>query len=183
MPFSRRVIPDCIYKSEAVRIASFRAEGFTWPIKFIKVEDLAREGFYCIRDRDMVQCVFCHLVIGEFVFGDVVRTEHEKYSPSCRFIRGEQVGNQPKVRKAKSIVEAVRDESSEITNYKKQIQLLETRVSQLSQLVKCKICLCEDMDTVLFPCCHMLSCVGCAKHFNQCPVCRLEICGRVRVFT
>ncbi len=183
MPFSRRVIPDCIYKSEAVRIASFRAEGFTWPIKFIKVEDLAREGFYCIRDRDMVQCVFCHLVIGEFVFGDVVRTEHEKYSPSCRFIRGEQVGNQPKVRKAKSIVEAVRDESSEITNYKKQIQLLETRVSQLSQLVKCKICLSEDMDTVLFPCCHMLSCVGCAKHFNQCPVCRLEICGRVRVFT
>lgn len=48
--------------------------------------------------------------------------------------------------------------------------------------VECKICMSEEVGVVFLPCGHLLSCVFCAPAISQCPLCRVEIRGRVRTF-
>lgn len=48
--------------------------------------------------------------------------------------------------------------------------------------VECKICMAEEVGVVFLPCGHLLSCVMCAPAMVTCPLCRQQICGRVRTF-
>ncbi len=179
---SRRVTPSQRYKAELERLASFT--GFVWPKPFIAINDLAKTGFFCLQDGDKVQCAFCHMIIGEFVPGDIPEDEHKLYNPACRFIRGLRVGNIPKVEIRRQ--EVKHEDSSELPEIrvcKNRIHTLESKVNLLQQEAKCKICLHEEKDTVLLPCCHMVSCSGCISQVEICPVCRVKIVGRVKVFT
>jgi len=34
----------------------------------------------------------------------------------------------------------------------------------------------------MYPCRHLLSCMGCSKRLNECPVCKATISDYIRVF-
>ena len=46
----------------------------------------------------------------------------------------------------------------------------------------CKICLDLDVNVVLIPCMHAISCVQCALGLTKCPICRSVIMERKRLF-
>ncbi|VDN52749.1 unnamed protein product [Dracunculus medinensis] len=45
----------------------------------------------------------------------------------------------------------------------------------------CHICYTDSMDTVLEPCGHGAICFHCSNQIRQCPLCRVDISGRVRI--
>ena len=60
-----------------------------WPIphNIISPEDLASNGFYYLREKDYVCCIFCNGMLGDWKLGDIVQWEHEKHFPNCRFLK------------------------------------------------------------------------------------------------
>ena len=46
----------------------------------------------------------------------------------------------------------------------------------------CKICMDNEVEVVLLPCGHSVSCVNCADKLKICPVCRKFIKRIVRTF-
>ena len=66
-----------------------------WPIKFIEPKNLAKNGFFYLREKDYVACIFCNGIIGNWEADDVPEDEHKKHYPNCKFINGNAVGNVP----------------------------------------------------------------------------------------
>ena len=56
---------------------------------------MAAAGFYYTNTRDVVCCAFCEVGIGHWEKTDNPITEHQRWSPSCDFIKGLFVGNIP----------------------------------------------------------------------------------------
>lgn len=46
---------------------------------------------------------------------------------------------------------------------------------------KCKVCLCNNINTVFFPCRHAVLCCICADTFPECPICRSIITDRIGI--
>ena len=82
-------LPD--FRSEADRLASFSQ----WSVSFMKPADLAKAGFYSLKNSDMCRCAFCHSRVEDWVEGDQPMEEHEKLCPDCPFVLGKEVGNVP----------------------------------------------------------------------------------------
>nr|BDT61657.1 MAG: baculoviral IAP repeat-containing protein [Marsupenaeus japonicus endogenous nimavirus] len=77
----------------------FRLETFTnWPIDWISPIDLAADGFFYLKVKDYVKCIFCDIILIMFEKGDIVRNEHKRLSPRCSFILGEFTLNVPNVK-------------------------------------------------------------------------------------
>ena len=81
-----------------------RRKTFTyWPIKFIKHKDMAEAGFYyraynhdvCGSSyvSDMVECVFCGIILKDWMEGDGPMTEHLKWAPDCSFVKDNIIKN------------------------------------------------------------------------------------------
>lgn len=66
--------------SEAVRINTFKGK---WPNKFIKIQTLAKNGFFYVGPFDRVQCVFCKTVLEKWKPTDTVVGEHNRFAPFC----------------------------------------------------------------------------------------------------
>ncbi|KAL2712588.1 putative inhibitor of apoptosis isoform X2 [Vespula squamosa] len=79
------------YRYEIVRLKSFQ----NWPISFIKSTSLAAAGFYYVGKADRVRCFECQIEIYKWEEGDIPMVDHERSSPSCRFIRNIPCGNVP----------------------------------------------------------------------------------------
>ena len=79
------------YKSETSRLQTFR----NWPLRHIVPADLANAGFIYTGRSDLVQCVFCEGIIGNWEDEDFPITEHRALYPHCPFVRGLDVGNIP----------------------------------------------------------------------------------------
>ena len=47
--------------------------------------DLAKAGFYCVRNEDIVACFQCGVRIGDWENGDDPLKEHNKLSPRCTY--------------------------------------------------------------------------------------------------
>lgn len=81
---------------DSLRFEKERRETFIdWPVKWLKPEDLACDGFYYLRTADHCACVFCRGIVGAWEYGDTPREEHKRHFPQCPFIKGEPVGNIP----------------------------------------------------------------------------------------
>lgn len=78
-------------KNEARRLRTFRQWPGTSPVS---ARDLAKAGFFFVGPRDEVQCFCCGGILKDWVPGDCPVLEHLKFFPSCKFICGEDVGNQ-----------------------------------------------------------------------------------------
>lgn len=61
-------------------------------------------------------------------------------------------------------------------------QVLEEEIRRLKEARLCKVCLDEDVSVAYIPCGHIVTCVLCAAALDQCPLCRNNIKGTVRVF-
>ncbi|XP_077109029.1 baculoviral IAP repeat-containing protein 7 isoform X4 [Ranitomeya variabilis] len=95
---SRRVVPKppAVVKPsmccEASRLRTFTV----WPgPSTICPRHLARVGFYYLGPGDRVQCFCCGVLLTCWEPGDDPRDEHHKFSPSCPFLLGREVGNIP----------------------------------------------------------------------------------------
>ncbi|NXP55153.1 BIR7B protein, partial [Heliornis fulica] len=78
-------------RNEARRLRTFQQ----WPRNApVSAEDLVKAGFFFVGPRDEVQCFCCGGVLKDWMPGDCPLVEHLKFFPSCKFISGEDVGNQ-----------------------------------------------------------------------------------------
>lgn len=78
-------------KSEADRRRTYEK----WPVPFMDTNHLSAAGFYFTNRRDVVRCAFCGVEVGQWEEGDDALRDHQRWSPSCEFIRGLRVGNIP----------------------------------------------------------------------------------------
>ena len=78
-------------RNEARRLRTFRQWPGTSPVS---ARDLVKAGFFFVGPRDEVQCFCCGGVLKDWRPGDCPIAEHLKFFPSCKFICGEDVGNQ-----------------------------------------------------------------------------------------
>ncbi|NXF93784.1 BIR7B protein, partial [Eubucco bourcierii] len=78
-------------RSEARRLRTFQQWPDTSPVS---PRDLVKAGFFFVGPRDDVQCFCCGGVLRDWAHGSCPIAEHLKFFPSCKFIRGEDVGNQ-----------------------------------------------------------------------------------------
>ena len=90
-----RLFPDISmkpdFRSEEDRLASFAQ----WSVRFIKPADLAKAGFYSLKNLDKCRCAFCHTTVGDWIEGDQPMKEHAKLCPNCPLVLGREVGNVP----------------------------------------------------------------------------------------
>ncbi|XP_059718521.1 baculoviral IAP repeat-containing protein 7 [Haemorhous mexicanus] len=78
-------------RSRARRLRTFQQWPRTAPVS---ARDLVEAGFFYVGPRDEVQCFCCGGVLKDWRPGDCPLTEHVHFFPSCKYIRGEDVGNQ-----------------------------------------------------------------------------------------
>lgn len=79
------------FHCERERLKSFE----NWPVSFLCPSIMAAAGFYFLKREDIVRCAFCGVEIGHWVTGDNPLHDHERWSPSCGFVRKLPVGNVP----------------------------------------------------------------------------------------
>ncbi|CAH1131504.1 unnamed protein product [Ceutorhynchus assimilis] len=71
------------YKNESERLASFD----NWPIpQVVSPEDLARAGFYSLKNGDNTKCAFCKGVVRAWEPNDIPDVEHKRHFPACPFV-------------------------------------------------------------------------------------------------
>jgi len=58
----------------------------------------------------------------------------------------------------------------------------EKKLQQLSDEMKCKVCLDNEADVCFIPCGHLCTCVQCANKLKQCPICRTKIQQSIRTY-
>merc|ERR1712217_463488 len=46
---------------------------------------------------------------------------------------------------------------------------------------KCKVCMAEDIDSVILDCGHLVACNQCGKKLNECPICRQHVAEVLQV--
>jgi E3 ubiquitin-protein ligase XIAP len=78
-------------KSEANRRKTYE----TWAVPFIDVKRLAAAGFYFTNWCDVICCAFCGVEVGCCEPGDDLLKDHQRWSPSCTFVKGLLAGNFP----------------------------------------------------------------------------------------
>jgi len=72
-------------KSEVDRRKIFE----TWRVPFIDANQMAAAGFYFTNESDVVRWVFfCGVEIGYWRDGDIALKEHQRWIPSCGFVKG-----------------------------------------------------------------------------------------------
>jgi len=78
-------------KSEADRRRTYEK----WPVPFMNPNHLSAAGFYFTNRSDVVCCAFCGVEVGRWEDGDDAFRDHQRWSPSCGFVKGLRVGNIP----------------------------------------------------------------------------------------
>ncbi|KAF6216506.1 hypothetical protein GE061_000848 [Apolygus lucorum] len=71
------------YYSEQDRAATFH----NWPHTAPTPVDLARAGFYYTGRFDVCRCAYCNIEVGRWFAEDVPAADHERWSPTCKFLR------------------------------------------------------------------------------------------------
>ncbi|KAM4762692.1 baculoviral IAP repeat-containing protein 7 isoform 2-T2 [Cyanocitta cristata] len=82
---------DSSMRNMAMRLRTFQQWPCTAPVS---ARDLAKAGFFYVGPRDEVQCFCCGGVLKDWRPIDCPIIEHMKFFPSCKYICGEDVGNQ-----------------------------------------------------------------------------------------
>ena len=80
------------FRSEYRRLLSFQSWPRTNPME---PRDLAKAGFYYLEKDDIVQCFACFGKIKNWEPYDVPAQEHARHFPSCPFVLGLDVKNEP----------------------------------------------------------------------------------------
>jgi ssDNA-binding Zn-finger/Zn-ribbon topoisomerase 1 len=88
-----------------MKFEKFRLESFkNWPVPYIDVYELAKDGFYFLGLEDRVECTFCLIKIKNWEAENTARDEHLKWSPQCPIVKGNQTDNVPLIKKARKFI-------------------------------------------------------------------------------
>lgn len=55
------------------------------------------------------------------------------------------------------------------------IDMSNFKIFQDEQETECCVCLCNEKNSIFFPCGHYVACNECAKMCHQCPICRASV--------
>ncbi|XP_055888055.1 uncharacterized protein LOC106076982 [Biomphalaria glabrata] len=139
-------------------------------------QKLASCGFYYTGEADCVRCFQCGLGLRSWKPGDDVLTQHEKYRPTCPYLK-----SSPKEEEAST-------EASAETNFDIQdaenmeLKLLESENTKLKQQLMCKVCFKSEIKDVFLPCGELYACSDCSKLLTHCPSCKKQILATVTVY-
>ena len=98
LPPLRRHLTKKFSSFDSLKYELARLETFSdWPphLSWLNPADLAANGFYYLKKKDLCACVFCRLIVGKWETGDTPSGEHRRHMPQCPFINGKAVGNIP----------------------------------------------------------------------------------------
>lgn len=56
-------------------------------------------------------------------------------------------------------------------------------MQRITETLTCCVCMDADKDTVLMPCKHLCVCESCSHDIRTCPLCRVEVTDKIRVWT
>jgi baculoviral IAP repeat-containing protein 7/8 len=145
------------YETHLARVQSF-ANNWPTTTTTITAEQLADAGFFYEGPHDRVCCFYSDCILDDWLENDDAFVEHERWFPTCGYVH-----------KVKEVHLAQRtiNETSQITPTNDQ------------DLLMCKICYENRVDTCFMPCGHVVSCFKCAVSFTQCPLCR-RVCKSVQ---
>ncbi|KAG7280203.1 hypothetical protein CRUP_037564 [Coryphaenoides rupestris] len=76
-------------RREQERLDSFH----TWTLSVITPGELAKAGFYFLGQGDRVACFSCGGQLSNWEPGDRAVSEHQRFYPNCRFVRGDRADN------------------------------------------------------------------------------------------
>lgn len=76
---------------EEYRLKSFKH----WPIPYVDVRELARDGFYYTGESDRVICNFCKTGLYRWDPNDIVAEEHKKQASQCPWVLNQVTDNVP----------------------------------------------------------------------------------------
>lgn len=141
----------------------------------------AEAGLYYIGYSDYVKCFECKGGLCKWEPGDDPWIEHAKYYPSCKFI---------KENKTKGFIEVClilwenqKVNQKMLLNFNLIISgVKELRLNNLCKHLLCKICFANEINTVLLPCAHQVSCGECSNKLINCPICNKYIRIKQKVF-
>ena len=155
--------------TELGRLATFH----NWAkFSIVTPEKLAKAGFFFVGPWDRVQCAFCYGKLEKWVLGDEPAHEHKKHFGSrCKFIRGESTANVVDIKIYPTTAAA-----AAVTTTTTTVERVEDKV------LRCKICLDEDINILFLPCSHLVCCNFCCNALIKCPICRQPINECLRVY-
>ena len=115
------------------------------------------------RYLDAVQCYSCKKALFDWQPTDDPWLEHERVSHQCRFLTEKK--NQEFYESLKRHLTSSNESSH----------------SDCERML-CKICLTGEMNILLLPCAHLVSCEYCSLNFANCPLCRRQIDSTLKIF-
>ncbi|XP_072773039.1 baculoviral IAP repeat-containing protein 7 [Taeniopygia guttata] len=88
---ARRRLFEASMRSVARRLRTFQQWPRTAPVS---ARDLVEAGFFYLGPGDEVQCFCCGGILKDWRPGDCPMIEHLHFFPTCKYLSGEDVGNQ-----------------------------------------------------------------------------------------
>jgi baculoviral IAP repeat-containing protein 7/8 len=152
-------------KVEINRLKTFHNWSLSSPVQ---PADLAAAGLFYSGLKDTVQCAFCDGQLFNWVPGDQAVSEHRHFFPSCPFIMGNDVGNVPL--------------TGEICCNDVTLPEKPKENQRLIDVLTCKVCMDSEIDEVLIPCGHFVSCQICNSKLRLCPICRSPVKATFKAF-
>lgn len=68
--------------------ADLRSTYDRWQVSFVDKNHLSAAGFYFTDRSDVVRSASCVVEVGQWEEGDDAFKDHQRWSPSCGFIKG-----------------------------------------------------------------------------------------------
>lgn len=163
------------YAIEEVRLRSY----IHWPkMMNQKVKQLADAGLFYTSIGDRVRCFSCGCDIVDWDENDDPWKRHALWFSNCEYL---------KLVKGQKFIDAVlaADEKKTKTEPDKEpaldIETVSTAPDEEAGSM-CKLCLCNEYETVYLPCGHVAACAKCAYSVSTCPICRTPYERVVRVY-
>ncbi len=173
VPFKTELSTQELYSTPEFRLESFK----NWPKLAQNPEEMASAGFYYTGLGDQVKCFTCHQTFKMWYPSDKPLLRHALEAPGCSylfpFMHDEMFQNRLET------YEKMKKQEARVREQRKDEIDLACAATAENQL-KCRICYCNEINTLLLPCCHV-TCASCTTELNNCPMCRRPFNSYARI--
>ncbi|KAI8792456.1 baculoviral IAP repeat-containing protein 7 [Biomphalaria glabrata] len=156
------------------RLKSFENWNFH---NILQPQTLASLGFFYTGNLDCVRCFQCGLGLRSWKPGDDVLTQHEKYRPTCPYLRSLSKTQENVSTGAVAVPETSNSDIESTT-----LRLLKAEHTALKQQLTCKVCYKSEIKDVFLPCGELYACSDCSKLLTHCPSCKKQILATITVY-
>lgn len=171
-------IPE--YAMEAKRLGTYEF----WPAKtFPRPEALSEAGFFYKQIGDRVQCFSCAGILRDWDSTDVPWEQHALWFRDCKYlqlVKGNEYVKDLERKRSEAKASSGNGDAAAAAPSPPSPQSAEDIDKKDKDL--CKICYIRDSNIAFLPCGHVVTCGVCASTMVNCPVCRLNSSGKLRLF-